>query len=657
MAACLVAGAQRSEARSVTLADLGTEVGLSDATISPDGKQVALVTSVADYESNRFVRSLRIVDSGTGVQRELVARPFAASSPQWSPTGDRLAWLDQAGTGKLQIHVMSMNGTGSSAPVVVTDASEGVQFYEWSPDGRAFAFITADRTQERTGVERHNRSFEVGNSDYLAMRAAVSSHIWIVPVTGGVPRRLTSGVESVGRIKWLRDGQAIAFISQPTPHFADLLKSSLKVIDTGSGQVRVLVPFSPDSGALWQSPLGISPEGDLISFQASLGPGGFFRGRTFRMVPVAGGKSRDIAPDLDRTLRDLLWLADRGSHVFMGEDGTRNVLWHRPLDGPSRRLELGDITGLQIWNLSVSTAGTIAFVGSEAQRPAELYLLSSVDAKPRRLTQFNESLAALSLGRMETIDWRNDDFALTGTLIYPPGFKKNQKAPLVIRPHGGPAGLSTQSFDGFSQLLAAQGWLVFSPNFRGSTSGDDAFTQAVVNDYGDGPARDVMAGLKVLKARGIVDTTRIAVSGWSYGGFLTNWLTSHYTPWCAAVSGAALTDHLDSYNLADINVGFGDAMGGSPWRNDNATNYWRQSVMAQAHRIQTPTLILSTTGDRRVPVTQSYKLYHALKDNGVDVQFIAYPVDGHAPPDPVHQRDVSRRWVEWIAKHCGVPAH
>ena len=176
---------------------------------------------------------------------------------------------------------------------------------------------------------------------------------------------------------------------------------------------------------------------------------------------------------------------------------------------------------------------------------------------------------------------------------------------------------------------------------------------AVINDAGDGPGRDVMSGIEELKRRGMIDETRMAVSGWSYGGYMTAWLTAHYQGWKAAVAGAAVTDWFDWYNMADMNTWSGFGLGGSPWTNDNAMNYWKQSPMAYAHQIKTPTLILSTTGDPRVTVTQSYKLYHALKDNGTTVQFIAYPVGGHFPPDPVHQRDVYKRWIDWIAKYFG----
>jgi dipeptidyl aminopeptidase/acylaminoacyl peptidase len=166
----------------------------------------------------------------------------------------------------------------------------------------------------------------------------------------------------------------------------------------------------------------------------------------------------------------------------------------------------------------------------------------------------------------------------------------------------------------------------------------------------------VMAGLEAVKARGFVDESRIALTGYSYGGYMTVWLAGHYSGWRVAVAGAAVTDNFDWYNLADYNVTWGLGMNGSPWLNDNAENYWRQSPLAYAHRIRTPMLILSGTHDRRVTVTQSYKLYHALKDNGVPVQFIAYPDSGHWPEEPVHERDMLRRWIEWIDLHFRGPS-
>ena len=159
-----------------------------------------------------------------------------------------------------------------------------------------------------------------------------------------------------------------------------------------------------------------------------------------------------------------------------------------------------------------------------------------------------------------------------------------------------------------------------------------------------------MAGLAQLKRGGMVDTNRIGVSGWSYGGYMTVWLLGHYpAQWKAAVAGAAVTDWLDQYNLGDSNVQRANAIGPSPWLSEaNYQNYREQSPITLAGRIRTPTLILANTADPRVPVTQSYKLFHALKDNGVVTKFIAWPVPAHNASDPVRQRERNRFWLEWM---------
>jgi len=198
---------------------------------------------------------------------------------------------------------------------------------------------------------------------------------------------------------------------------------------------------------------------------------------------------------------------------------------------------------------------------------------------------------------------------------------------------------------------------VFSPNYRGSDNLGNAYQRAIFNDAGDGPGRDVMAGIAALVRLGVVDTTRIGVSGWSYGGYMTTWLIGHYHVWKAAVAGAAVTNLVDQYNMADFNVleRYGFSGFGSPWTGQSLQAYRDQSPISYVAAMKTPTLILSDVRDARVTVTQSYELYHALRDNGVPVRFVAYPVDGHFPGDPVRTTDVYRRWLDWLDQYLKGP--
>jgi dipeptidyl aminopeptidase/acylaminoacyl peptidase len=218
----------------------------------------------------------------------------------------------------------------------------------------------------------------------------------------------------------------------------------------------------------------------------------------------------------------------------------------------------------------------------------------------------------------------------------------------VLLIHGGPRAASMLIFSAPAQLMAAKGWLVFQPNYRGSDNLGGAYQRAIANDAGEGPGRDVMAGIEAVKQKGIVEDTRMAVSGWSYGGYMTTWMLGHYDIWKAAVAGAAVTDQLDQSTLGDAANARGAT---SAWINPQSMERARaQSPITYASKIKAPTLILHNVGDYRVTITQSYKLFHALKDAGVTTQFFAYPISGHNAADPVRQRDVQRRWVEWLER-------
>src|SRR5260370_39649505 len=199
--------------------------------------------------------------------------------------------------------------------------------------------------------------------------------------------------------------------------------------------------------------------------------------------------------------------------------------------------------------------GEIAFSGSEPQHPAELYYLPSATGPVKRLTDFNQEVASLDLGKTETINWEGrDGFDMDGVVTYPADFAPNRKYPLVLYVPGGRRSASKEVFSARAQLLAANGWIIFEPNYRGSDNLGNAFQSAIWNDSGDGPGRDVMSGVELLKKRGLVDEARMAVSGWSYGGYMTTWVLGHFPVWKGAIAGAAGTNLLGQNKSWGANV-------------------------------------------------------------------------------------------------------
>jgi dipeptidyl aminopeptidase/acylaminoacyl peptidase len=450
-------------------------------------------------------------------------------------------------------------------------------------------------------------------------------------------------------LSWSPDGKRIAIVKVATPYTGDNDKAAIQLLDVDSGQLQPLTSRTHHE----TQPL-YSPDGAHIAHWYPR-DGETKNVNEIYVGPAAGGETASITKALDHNVQRAMWMPDGKALLVSANHGTTTGLWIQPIDGKARRIDLGKVVATApFWlDASMGPAGELAFTGSEPERPAELYYLASQTSAPQRITDFNREVASAELGRTETVEWDCDKFHMDGVVTYPPDFVSSKKYPLVLYVHGGPRSASKEAFSSRAQLLAAQGWVVFEPNYRGSDNLGNEFEAAIWNDAGAGPGRDTMAGVALLEKRGFVDSSRMAVSGWSYGGYMTTWLLGNYpTRWKAAVAGAAVTDWLDQYDYGDANVRRGTSFGGSPYTDSKRLEAYReQSPITYASRIKAPTLILSDTGDYRVPITQSFQLYHTLVDNGVTTQFIAYPVSGHSPSDPVHSRDVDRRWIAWLSKY------
>ena len=636
--------------RSMTLDDAREVVRVGDPRMAPDGQTVLITVSRADFEVNEWRAELVAVEVASGAQRRVAQELGSAGQARWSPAGDRIAVLADAPEGGSGRQVWVLPAAGGDARAV-TAAPGGVQQFAWRPDGGALAFVATDRAPERTGVNRFNDAFEVGNDHFLTTAPPPPSHLWVVDLASGEPRRLTSGSWSVRTalrspgVSWSADGRWISVIRFPSASPGDSDRGTIQIVDARSGALRALTGRAAGEGDAM-----FAPAGDAVAYTWSKDGDPANLSEAW-VASASGGAGRAVSAALDRDVSVAAWRAEGGSLLLTGPDRTRVALWEQPLEGPVQRLDLGPLASLS--SVSVSTGGAMALVGSESGRPAELYVKPSAGAAPRRLTDFNRAIASLALGRTESIAWDGPDgLPGDGVITWPPDFRDGERRPLVLLVHGGPTAASNEGFSLRAQQLAAQGWVVFQPNYRGSNNLGNAYQRAIANDAAEGPGRDVMAGLDAVIRRGGVDADRVAVSGWSYGGYMTAWLIGRYPDrWRAAVAGAAPVDVTDMTSLTDLNVMIRHAVTESPWVGDNLERAFAMSPIVHLPKIRTPTLILSNTGDVRVVVTGSYKLMQALRANGVPVQFIAYPIGGHSPADPIRQADVDRRWVEWLRRY------
>ncbi len=649
--ACLIgAGATTAGAapRTLSLEDFRQAVSVRSPQLSPGGNKIVYVRSRVDWKNDRYDTELVLVDVATGASRVLTRERLGVAKPRWSPDGSKIAYLAQPEEKKPpQIYVLPMNGGDSQK---ISDAKQGVDGLAWRPDSAALAYVCEDAPNQRD-LKRHLDAVLITDEDYLTEKAPQPAHLWMVDADGTNDARLNAGQWSVVKGSdpvWSPDGTRIFYQRQPDPIFAHFVQQTTYAYDVRSKQDEPL-NLGVDSDPR------ISPDGTLIAVTTPR-HGSLYLQDDVSARSLVTGKELFSSRTLDRNVHWFAWLAQGGGLAIGSSDGVRDVLWTLSDHGTPFKVQTGDVDVAP--DASIARDGGIAFVGERRDRLPDIYYLAAGSNVPKRLSDENSWLNGYAIARSTQMQWTLDNgMTAYGVLTYPIGYVVGRKYPLVLDIHGGPVSTSTWNMSGLeggtlAQVLGADGFLVLRPNYRGSDNEGDAFLQAIVGDVTSGPGRDNLAAVEAVRKMGIVDESRIGVSGWSGGGLQTSWLIGHANFWRAAVSGAAVNDWYQQALLADINENFAQTFfaGVLPFSKQGKADYAAQSPITYAARVKTPTLILSDTRDQRVPVSQAYTFYHALRDRGVPVKFTAFPRYGHFPSDPVGREQALRAWSDWFVR-------
>ena len=631
---------------------------VSDVQISPDGQQVAYVTTPASKEGEYPVSEIWLVPAAGGPSRRLTASEAADAAPRWSPDGKHIVFTsDRRKRGTPQLYLLDLAG---GEALRLTDSETGVGPASWSPDGKMLAF-----TRQDAETEEEKQRKESGDDIKVVDRDIWYSGLWLLDVPGDPAteapdhfpesRRLSpEGMHFTSPPAWAPDGSRLIAIVSPSPKPHDTYLPDLYTFSL-DGEAKDYGRF----GGLLPTPK-FSPDGSVIAFSAA--EDDFPALYSIQTIPAdwqpGTGQPHIVAPGYEGSFYGFDWLPD-GKRIIVGlEEGQRDGV--KVLD-----LETGDVSDAfepletpgsgSLSLFSVSADGKrLAFVHANARSYGDVYIADTGGAA-RRLTELNPWLRDYEFGETREISWTAPDgLEIQGLITLPVDYEEGKSYPLVVQIHGGPqmawkhelqAGITR-----WAQILAQRGYAVFMPNPRGSSGRGTGFLCAIVGCYGEPDSDDIMSGVDYLIEQGIADPDQLVVGGWSGGGFLTNWAITHTDRFKAAISGAGVTNWVSFQGTTDARSVF-DCYLGSVTEQVDA--HWRLSPIRSIKQATTPTLILHGESDSRVPVSQAYELYEGLKAVGVETQMVAYPRGGHVMQERSQQIDVMERVVGWYDRHLG----
>ena len=646
--ACLILGgtADGQTRRAMTLVDLLEVPRLSDPRLSPDGRELLYVLAEADWEANRAISHIWRADADGGNTMQLTRSEEGETSPRWSPDGDLVAFLTARGTADTtQIHVMSNRGGEARQ---LTDHPTAVSTITWSPDGSTIHFLAADE------MSSEEQTREVEKNDVYAFEENFQQrHLWTVTVSTGATTRVTEGDYSVLAYDLSRDGTQIALHRGPNPVLEYRDASEVWVIGADGRDPRRLTRNEvPESGAQ------VSPDGSQVLFLSRSNERfeKYYNSNVF-LVPADGGPARILAPDLPHELSDAAWSVDGNSVFAIVNMGVHSELFR--LDAATGEVEqLTDGRhSIGSWNLETA-AGRHVLTLREPDNPGDVWLLGTgTGGTPTRATRVFDYLSDdFRLPRQEKVQWTGaDGVTVEGLLFHPLDYEDGRRYPLVIQTHGGPQASDKFGFGASRnsiQVLAALGYIVLQPNYRGSTGYGDAFLRDMVGGYFTNAHLDVIAGADHLIAAGLVDGERMAKMGWSGGGHMTNKVITYTNRFKAAASGAGAANWISMYAQSDTRSQRTPWFGGTPWQVDAPTDlYWEHSPLRYVSNVTTPTIFLVGEDDLRVPMPQSVEMHRALKSLDVPTHLYVAPREGHGWRELRHQLFKMNVELDWFERH------
>ena len=618
--------------------------------ISPDGKWIAFTVSELNLEKDKSETRVWIIPAVGGDAIVMTSKDYSAGQPRWSPDNKHLSFLAAKNDGKTQVWTLNRQGGESQQ---LTKVIQGVSGHEWSPDGKRLLLSIRDPKPEELTKDKKDdkkaKPFIIDRlqfkRDYKGYLDRYRTHLYTYVPGDSTAIQITSGDFDDRSPVWKPDGKSIAFVSNRTDNpdgnnNSDIWIVSADNTDKGQTLLQVTKNENADRSPEW------SPDGNYITYTTVTDKKAiWYATQKLAIISASGGKPRFLAEKLDRNISSPKFSPDGKVIYFMLEEsGTSKIASISPSGKNFRRIIKGDIS---IRDYVMNENFIFPLLGKSLQ-PHEIYRFRN--DKLAKLTGLNDVIIShMQKPTVEKVTFKStDDTSIEGFIVKPIGFDPTMKYPTILWNHGGPVSQYEFSFHTIAQLFAANGYVTLLINPRGSSGYGQAFSEVIFADWGNKDYQDVMAGLDYAIESGYIDTERLGVGGWSYGGMLTNYVITKSDRFKGAISGASAALYRANYGHDHYQLLWEMELG-LPW--ENADAWERISPFNQVANIYTPTLWIGGSDDWNVPIINSEHMYQAMKRLGRETQLVVYPGEHHGFRRPSFIKDRYERFLNWFDEH------
>ncbi len=690
-----VAAAQGAKP-AITLDEYLNTTDISSARLSPDGSSAVIATDQPDWKNSVYRHDLWIWNAQSGLRS--LTHSADEEEAQWSPDGKWIAflsdrsllgddasadpepggdvtkpkrvWIVSAAGGealplydeKLEAHAFAWSADSSALYFSVqkpldrdeaeTRANEWQDVIRWREQNRGDLIAKIDVAQAVAGT----LATPLPNGSAAAKTAKGRADTIPAPTLPSAASVVTNSPLAIDEIALSPNGKNLAFLSGPVHRrVEDPSDFEIYLVDANGGEARQLthnqaleerIKWAPDSR--WVYFLVPAAAGSLEGAYRDV------QGRLYR-IDSESGKVDRLGGAFDGSFDEFVLLPD-GRELALGLKGLETQIYLIEGENAAR---LPALPGTYVGIESAAKSNSILVRRSALNDPTQVYLVPDplrLD-QSTALTAFNSIFRERAQPEWQPYTWKAEDGrTIEGVLIFPPGKKGAKHLRMLTLIHGGPADADGDRFGAdwydWATLAADRGWLVFRPNYRGSSGYGDDFMLEISPHLVSKPGTDILAGVDALVKDGYADPNHLAIGGYSYGGYITNWLITQTTRFRSALTGAGAVEHAANWGNDDETWDDAWYLGGQPWRNPEL--YQSEAALFQFDKVKTPTHLVQGAADIRVSYLEGVTMERALQTLGVPHSFLVFPGEGHSlDKNPWHGYIKLREELNWLEKYDG----